>query len=142
VRKTCLVLILAATLHAGTLPGDAAKQDRDRLQGVWIGTEVDTKDSSKNEVRVEFKAGKITITAKGRSPSPATYKIDAKKTPATMDMIIKDGDKTAEVLGIYELMGDKLTLCFSATVAAARPKAFEATEDTVLITLRRKQPGK
>lgn len=141
--KTCLVLllILAGALPAAS-PGDAAKEDSDKLQGVWIGTEVDTKDASKTAVRIEFKADKITITAKDRPPSPATYTLDPKKTPATIDMIIKDGDKGAEMLGIYDVKGDNLKLCFSATIAAARPKAFEANEDTILITLKRQKPRK
>lgn len=138
-NKRFFVPLFAFVFVAG---GVDAQDERDKLQGTWIGTEVDAKESSRKEVRIEIKADKITITAKGRSPSLATYKIDAKVKPATMDMIIKDGGKNAEVLCIYELMGDNLKLCFSATIAAARPKAFEATEDTILITLRRPKSGK
>jgi uncharacterized protein (TIGR03067 family) len=141
-QKTWLVLILAGALHAADTSRSAARQEGDKLQGVWVGTEEDTKDASKKAVRVEIKAGKLTITAKDRTASVAAYKIDAGKKPATMDLTFDDGGKSAEVLAIFELKGDNLKLCLSATIAGPRPKAFKATEDTILITLKRQKAGK
>ena len=65
-----------------------------------------------------------------------TYVIEPAKSPKTIDITMKEGDKgTAH--GIYELKGDTLKIC------VARPNTERPTEftekGTVFITFKRKK---
>jgi len=143
-RQTWLVLIMAATLHAAGGPGDAAKRDREKLQGVWLATEFTEggKKTPAEGVSIEFKGDKITTAAKGQWAITGTYAIDAEKTPATMDITFENDGKKVMVPAIYELKGDELKVCHPRIKVEnkGRPKAFEATATTVLATLKRHKP--
>src|SRR5579862_5760085 len=58
---------------------------------------------------VTFKDGKYSVKIGGKDEEAGTYKIDAKKTPATIDMLIAEGkEKGKTQLGIYKVDEDKL----------------------------------
>ena len=74
-----------------------------------------------------------------------TFKLDANKTPPTVDMTIlsaanaKDKEEVGRILlGIYALDGDHLRLCVAPR---ERPTAFETKgkPDTVLLVLKREK---
>lgn len=137
-----VILILAGNAFAAAGAGDDAKKHREMLQGVWVGMEEDAKEGTRKDVRIEFKADTLTITAKGKPATKATYTIDAAKKPARMDIAFDDGGKKVEIPAIYELKGDLLRLGLSGTIAGERPEAFKTDEDTILMTLKRQKPGK
>ena len=97
-------------------------------------------DDKDLEVRMEFKEDKLTVTQKGVTLTDeklgGTYRINSEKSPATMDFTVEV--KTSP--GIYELKGDELRICFPFVFEGSRPNAFEVTEKSVLITLKRQKP--
>jgi uncharacterized protein (TIGR03067 family) len=143
-RRTVVLLMIAATLHAADSPRDAATGDREKLQGVWRATEfIDGgKKTPAEGVSIEFKGDKITTTVRGQWSVSGTYAIDSEKAPATMDMTFENDGRKATVPAIYELRGDELKLCHPKTGAqgGVRPKVFEATAKTVFATLKRYKP--
>jgi uncharacterized protein (TIGR03067 family) len=71
----------------------------------------------------------------------STYKIDAAKMPAQIDMIGTEGDLKGKVaLGIFKLDGDTLTMCY-VMPGKERPTAFESLPEsgTFLVTWKRMQ---
>jgi uncharacterized protein (TIGR03067 family) len=121
--------------------GDAAKRDQEKLQGVWVATEIieGGKKASDEGVRAEFKGDKITIAAEAIPGVTGTYTIDPSKAPATMDITHGDDSKKFTVPAIYELRGDHLKLCHPQREGGIRPKAFDATAETVLATFERQK---
>jgi uncharacterized protein (TIGR03067 family) len=122
------------------LAGFAADTDLDKLQGTWEAQRIVSRGK---EVAPE--KGTLTFVIKGDTVKrfvmdvdrndPATIKVDATAKPARIDLTsTKPGDP--KLLGIYEIDGDTLTLCFSPT---KRPEKFESAEDGdhTLIVLKR-----
>jgi uncharacterized protein (TIGR03067 family) len=138
---THLLLGLALTVAA---PGPKDKEkDKtpQKLDGAWVVEKIEGKgDKKEGEVTFTFADGKISIKAGGRDRAEdAAYTADAAKKPAEID--IKPG-KGQDVLGIYEIDGDTLKICFSA--GGARPTEFKADEGsrTILVVLKRSKGDK
>ena len=81
---------------------------------------------------------KDTITYKfGDKTTKLSYKLDATKKPKWIDLT--EGDKTT--LGIYELEGENLKICFPEGGKRERSTAFESKPNSVndvLIILKAK----
>ena len=73
--------------------------------------------------------------------TPREFKVDAKASPATIDVIYPQRAGAAAsrtMLGIYKIEGDTLTLCLSPGGNPERPKSFERKAGvTVLLKLKR-----
>ncbi len=96
---------------SGKKAGDAV--EKDHLQG----NVVITKDT-------------ITMPAGPNEKIVVTFKIDAKASPASIDMEITDGQfKGGKAIGIVMTEGDTLTLCYSPNPDGKRPTKFESTKD-------------
>jgi len=70
-------------------------------------------------------------------PDEGSYTVDAKKTPAEIDLVPPAQEKLGTMPGIFKIEGDTLTLCY--TLMGERPKSFEppAGAMTMLMTLKR-----
>jgi uncharacterized protein (TIGR03067 family) len=119
----------AASLAAGEPP-----TDQTRLLGTWeavkvemAGVTIDPRET-RVPVTVTVTAEKLTITD-GGGPKAARYRLDASKSPAWIDVVSEhSSDRGKTYLGIYELQGDTLKLCFSQK-AGERPIAFTTKPD-------------
>jgi uncharacterized protein (TIGR03067 family) len=136
-----LVLPVCLFLITGTASsGD--KKEQEKLEGTWKSTSF-TKSGKKEEdkqkgITATFKGDKVTVKF-GDKAMEATYTVDPTKKPKTMDVTAKMGDKKETLLMVYELDGDTLTVShFDGEMATKeRPKNFEATKDTVVVTFKR-----
>lgn len=152
-----IYLGLAMTLGAPALK-EAPKKDPG-IVGVWtvestsLGGKAGIKPPA--EMRYEFTAdGKWTIHREGAGgiakPVPRYIKLDTKSDPAKIDMLTPDAPAAGappvagpakgsnrEMLGIYKIDGDTLTLCVS--VGGERPTTFEPNDNgrLVLLVLKR-----
>ena len=105
-----------------------------KLDGKWviISVERDGKadDTLKGAVR-EHKGEKYTMTLKEGKSFEGSMKVDA--TAKSIDMMPADGKyKGKTLLGIYELDGDTLKICF-AEPGKERPKTFVSKADSGIV---------
>ena len=73
----------------------------------------------------------------GKEVEKGTYKINAKKNPATIDMSVMEGkDKGKSQIGIFKIEADQLTM---AVVIGSkdRPKSFDPAADVEVRILKR-----
>lgn len=130
-------LLASAMFLFVAAPGRA--DDQKDIEGHWKiekairgGNEIPA-DERENTV-LEFKGGKVTIHAK-KQEKPAEFTLDPKTSPK--NIVIKPEGQDKELLGIYQLKGDRLTICFNRE--GDRPKQFESKAGSkhVLIILNR-----
>jgi uncharacterized protein (TIGR03067 family) len=91
--------------------------------------------------RVTIKGNKFSITFKegGKAEEKsAAISVDATKKPAIIDLKADDGDRR-EMVGIVEIDGDSVKICWADDPKAARPTKFETNKENkqFMITLMR-----
>jgi uncharacterized protein (TIGR03067 family) len=142
----------------GLSQGDQAdaKRDLEELQGLW---NVDTMKWGGKSLPKElmkgykfvFAGNKLTwdaaigmMSKSGKITAhdgefPCDFKIDPSKKPKHIDITLhlKKGDRT--VLGIYEVKGDALKLCYFGSITGNRPTEFSTNDNLNIgyITLTR-----
>ena len=139
-----LLVILAANpcLDAGD---DAAKA----LQGVWVAKSMKANGTMLPAEEVKrmqwtFQGDKLLMRGNflDDREEACTYRLDPTQTPKHFDLT-PPIQKRAAVLGIYEVKGDRLTLCLRrGDSTKGRPTEFASKVDTdlILIVLERKKP--
>lgn len=142
--RSCLFSLLAAGfLLSAAGARDDAKGDHEKIQGTW--KVVSTEDSGRKAPDEAIKDLKLVITQDkitykfGDKTTKKSYKLDATKKPKWIDLT--EGDRTT--LGIYELEGDNLKICFPEGGKGERSTAFESKPNSVndiLIILKRETP--
>ena len=106
--------------------------------GEWIaekmiiaGMEIPRKDD--DPLRFKFAAeGKVTINDGNRKTEHGTYKLDAKKKPAEIDLLPAADSKDPILHGIFKIEGETLTICLSEK-KSPRPTKFASAEDAGLV---------
>jgi uncharacterized protein (TIGR03067 family) len=112
---------------------DAAKD----LQGNWAGEHKDKK--------MTFRFEKENFTVQhGDEEIIGTFKVEASKTPRTIDMTVTggrgqvaDGYSGKTALGIYEVSGDKLKWCACEPGKDARPQDFNEGDGHIYVQFER-----
>ena len=142
-RKTLVVLLaLLLTATASQAAEDKkAEKDEDKIVGAWVMVSGErggekAPDKLVKSFRLTYAAGgKVTVRSKQDKEEEGTFKLDASKKPAQIDL--KVGDKSLE--GIYTLEGDNLKLCLAE--AGERPTEFKSADGskTMLMILRREK---
>jgi uncharacterized protein (TIGR03067 family) len=130
--------------------GDVQRKSDDRqlLQGTWSARSIEFHERPVlgdpiQDVQLVVKGDKIVL--KGEGPGLEKYaeftlKLDATRTPKTIDIAVTMGEEKGAVLpGIYELKGDEWRMCV-AVFGKDRPKEFKSTVDsqTALAVFKRK----
>lgn len=102
-----------------------------RLSGEWscVSATIDGRpmagDTAK-ELRLTITADRFKTQRAAQVLFESTYKTDASKNPALIEMIGTEGElKDKPALGIYKLDGDTLTMCY-VMPGKERPKAFDS----------------
>jgi uncharacterized protein (TIGR03067 family) len=133
------VLVVAA-------PAPSEKKDEDKIQGTWTVVSIehagmkDTDEDAK-KTTVVFKDGNVILHVAGNTKK-AKITLDPAKKPKTIDMMPEE-KREKPSLGIYELKGDELRLCF-AEDGGERPSEFatRAGSDQTLVVLKREKKDK
>jgi uncharacterized protein (TIGR03067 family) len=131
------VLGLALLLAAGAPSKDElAKKDLDAMKGSWqaVGGEEDGKPVKEEDAR-KFKLAvdgdKYTFSVEGMPDEKGTLKLDPGQKPKAVDVLITTGDDKGKTqLGVYDVEGDTLKLCF-VPPGVERPKALAAKEGSM-----------
>ena len=142
--RSCLFTLLTAGFLLGAAgANDDAKGDHEKIQGTW--KVVSAEDSGGKAPDEAIKNLKLVVTKDkitykfGDKPTEWSYKLEATKKPKWIDLT--EGDQTT--LGIYELEGDNLKICFPEGRKGERSTAFESKPNSVndiLIILKREKP--
>jgi len=127
------VSVFAASGVTGVRADDKADIEKEtrKFQGTWNiessvtgGTEVPA-DQLKGFL-VIFEGDKHTLKSGDQVFQVGTQKIDPSKSPKTIDVTMTEGpSKGTVMLGIYEIDGDTLKVCFDPT-GKKRPTEFKS----------------
>jgi uncharacterized protein (TIGR03067 family) len=136
------VLVLAAPAPAED------KKDAERLQGEWTavsfrrGTIAEPGDDDVKKFKVVIKDDLMTIND-GKRDEKLTIRLGPTKKLKEIDLTPQDKGAEAKVLGIYELNGDDLKICFTKA-GGARPTKFAWDPDAgqTLIVFKRQKKDK
>jgi uncharacterized protein (TIGR03067 family) len=127
-----MVLCAAAVLAVPDAPAnDPNARDLARMQGDWMVASMTVSgmkvadDESQTLFRT-VEGDRYTVARFMKVVGKGTFKIDATKTPKTIDSFpAAAGEQAKSVLGIYEFDGERLRIC-NAAPGKPRPPAFEA----------------
>lgn len=139
----CMIATLVTfglLVAAGVFAQD--KKAINKLDGKWVVVSVErdgkADEGLKGAVRVN--AGeKYTLTPKDGKAISGAFKVDPSKKPKTMDMLPSEGRyKGKTLLGIYELDGDTLKICF-AEPGKDRPTEFTSKGSGVVLAIHKRE---
>jgi uncharacterized protein (TIGR03067 family) len=149
-----LVMVSASlVLAADPAKEDAAKREREKLQGVWVlvaaeldGKKTFPKEGAKVSMRVEIKGERYALTAeagKKKTSVGGAVKVNPSQKPKAVDFQYEQLGRKAPVEGIYELDGDNLKVCFQIIEGQPRPKEFSAKKGSgqALMVWKREKKG-
>src|SRR5438105_5280467 len=111
---------LTASGGTGARTDDKADVEKElkKFQGTWTFESVEAggKEVPAAEftgIRVTFEGNKYTVKKGDEVIQAATHKLDPSKSPKTLDVTVAEGPNNGAVmLGIYEISGDTLKVCF------------------------------
>jgi uncharacterized protein (TIGR03067 family) len=133
--RIVLSFVAVCCLVAADAAPDAVKKELALFDGEWtmVSGERDgmhlPDDLVKTAKRVA-KDGETTVTIGGSTFLKAKYTVDPSKKPKTIDYTLTDGpNKGKKQLGIYEIDGDLVKICF-ASPDAERPTEFTTKADS------------
>jgi uncharacterized protein (TIGR03067 family) len=136
-RLAILGFVLASCIVTPAPAAADEPEDLKLLAGAWQPKEASLGDNKIDPMLLEtakvvYEGDKYTITI-GEKGEKGSFTLDPKKSPKTMDIFPTEGDNNGKtLLAIYELAGDKLTICYSLT-PTVRPEDFEANSNTLLV---------
>jgi uncharacterized protein (TIGR03067 family) len=148
-RGKCLwVVAIASFAVCGAVQGeDGQETGKDvlkKIQGTWkfVSQEMDGNALPKEEVAkhtITFAGDKWTVRSEGKVVQAGTHKFDPTKKPAQVDAAVTEGeDKGSTMLGIYELKGDTLKVCFDPK-GKERPKEFSSKDGRLTAVVEREK---
>ena len=125
-----LGLIASGGTGAGADDKADVEKELKKFQGTWTFESVEAggkklpADQFKG-ITVTFEGAKYAVKKGDEVVEAATQKLDPSKSPKTLDAKVTDGpNKGAVILGIYEISGDTLKVCFDPE-GKKRPTEFK-----------------
>ena len=136
-RVSLVTLFCAVGFAASSGPGALADEKADlekevkKFQGTWTieSSKSGGKELPANELKgliVTFEGDKHTVKKGDEVIQVGTQKLDPSKSPKTIDVTMTEGpNKGTVMLGIYEINGDTLKVCFDPE-GKKRPTEFKS----------------
>jgi uncharacterized protein (TIGR03067 family) len=125
-----LVLTTAGGTGAWADDKGAVEKELQKFQGTWTVERVEAggKELPIDQFKgmtVTFQGDKYTVKIGDETIQTATQKLDPSKSPKTLDGTVAEGPhKGTVILGIYEISGDTLKVCFDPE-GKKRPTEFK-----------------
>ena len=124
---------LAASGGSGALADEKADLEKEvrKFQGTWTfeSSESGGKELPAGELKgliLTFEGHKHTVKKSDEVIQVGTQKLDPSKSPKTIDVTMAEGpNKGTVMLGIYEIDGDTLKVCFDPQ-GKKRPTEFKS----------------
>src|SRR4051794_25699637 len=139
------ILVLTASAGTGTRADDRADVEKElkKFQGTWTFESVEAggkkvpADEFKG-ITVTFEGDKYTVKKGDEVIQAATQKLDPSKSPKTLDATVAEGpNKGAVLLGIYEIRGDTLKVCFDPE-GKKRPTQFQSASGSQTLVVHKR----
>jgi uncharacterized protein (TIGR03067 family) len=130
--KTMIALALVLLPLPAAADDEASRKDLEKMQGDWAAAAltVDGTRVADDDAQALFRTVKgdaYTVSRYDQLRGKGTFKIDATKSPKTIDATPANAKPGAPpLLGIYEFDGEKLKTCFAAP-GKERPKDFSCS---------------
>lgn len=147
-KSLCTILLCCIVLFAQepqiVVPASTS-DDVDLLIGTWKALYIEEDGEQAPQDLLEtiifsFSKEKVVIQSSEKAID-VIYKLDSTKSPKHIDFIIQE--QPAPILGIYNIDGDQLQMCFEAQSGKniGRPTKFDASADSqyVIFKLERKK---
>ena len=136
---------LSASGGTGARADDKADVEKElkKFQGTWTFESVDAggkklpADQFKG-ITVTFEGDKYAVKKGDEVVEAATQKLDPSKSPKTLDVTVAEGSNKGEVmLGIYEISGDTLKVCFDPE-GKKRPTEFKSASGSQTLVVHKR----
>ena len=136
---------LLASGGPGVWADDKADVEKElkKFQGSWSFESVEAggkklpADMLKG-MTVTFEGDKYSVKMGDKVVEAATLKLDPSKSPKTLDAKVTDGpNKGAVILGIYEISGDTLKVCFDPE-GKKRPTEFKGESGSQTLVIHKR----
>lgn len=138
--------LAAICLLAADAPDEVTRQDIEKWQGTWHAVSMETNGKASTDEQLK----NIKLTVKGTNyhfqngafSEHGSYQFHATKSPKEIDIVAGEGqDKGKVYLVIYQVDGDRLTLCLESA-NSKRPTEFtgKAGSGCVLEVWQRDKP--
>lgn len=152
-RMTALAGLCIALLGAGkglaAFDEDRIQEDLRPLQGTWkvIVAEEEGKSmqSRFEQTIVEISDSQLVFHHGEDDREVMTVRVNASRRPKEMDLTLHGDDGPQDLVGIYAVHGDEITLCYSSRPGGTRPGVFATREvpgtQTLLVLKRVDSPS-
>lgn len=140
-----LIAIVSLTVATASSGGeDKGDEVLKKIQGAWkfVSQEMSGKARPEDELKglkVTFTGDKWAVTMDGKLVQGGTHKFDTSKKPVHVDALVREGEgKGEKMLGIFEMKGDKLYVCFDPS-GKERPTSFKSAEGQFSAVVQREK---
>jgi len=138
-------LVLSASSETGARADDRAEVAKElkKFQGTWTFASVEAggKEIPAAEFKgmtVTFEGDRYTVKKGEEVIQAATQKLDPSRSPKTLDVTVAEGpNKGAVILGIYEISGDTLKVCFDPE-GKKRPTEFKGASGSQTLVVHKR----
>jgi uncharacterized protein (TIGR03067 family) len=138
-----LGLIASGGTGAGADDKADVEKELKKFQGTWTFESVEAggkklpADQFKG-ITVTFEGDKYAVKKGDEVVEAATQKLDPSKSPKTLDAKVTDGpNKGAVILGIYQISGDTLKVCFDPE-GKKRPTEFKGVSGSQTLVVHKR----
>jgi uncharacterized protein (TIGR03067 family) len=146
-RTTALVCTIGLWVAAPALAQTTGKKMTSAelskaLQGDWVVSTVNGQSMANagQTMMLSISGDKYSQTVDGTVNERGTLKIDASKSPATIDLTIAEGPDAGKTqTGVIQVKGETLTGHFSLPGASGRPSDFTPQEGFILFMATRRK---
>ena len=127
----CTLILISSSGNARADDKEDVEKELKKFQGAWTFESVEGggKEQPAAEFKgmtVTFEGDKYTVKKGAEVIQVGTQKLDPSKSPKTIDVTVTEGlSKGAVMLGIYEISGDTLKVCFDPE-GKKRPTEFKS----------------
>ena len=145
-RITGMILCSVFSLFAvGVRAEDTPEvaKDRKKFQGTWTFESVEAGGKKLppdlfKDMTVTFEGDHYSVKMGSKVVEAATQKLDPSRSPRTLDATVTEGpNKGSVILGIYEIDGDTLKVCFDPE-GKKRPTAFTSNPSPQLLVVHKR----